>query len=112
MSTNYYVRPAGIASDDEGIHLGKWAAGEFTFRAYPDPRGNRPAEVTWDVTDYDSWKLLLDLGDIVAEHGMPLTAAEMVSEVRPEPRPYRSRIAHQGQWLDAAGNRFESREFC
>lgn len=110
MSTNYYVRPAGTPPDDEGIHLGKWANGEFHFRAYPADRP-RPAEVTWDVADFESWSRLLRLGEIVTESGRPVTAAEMVTEVQPEPRSWRQAISRD-QFTDIHGNRFSPYEFC
>jgi hypothetical protein len=110
MSTNYYVRTPATAPDAEGIHLGKWANGEFHFRAYPDA-ADRPAEVTWDVTDIDSWTRLLDLGDVVTEYGRPITAAEMVAEAQREPRSWRPAI-EGGQYTDSRGNRFSPYEFC
>ena len=110
MSTNYYVRAPGTPPDAEGIHLGKWASGEFHFRAYPDT-ASRPAQVTWDVVDYESWARLLDLGEIVTEAGRPVTAAEMVTEVQREPRPWRQPI-YDRQLTDSHGNRFSPYEFC
>jgi hypothetical protein len=108
VSTNYYVRTPQTPPGGEGIHLGKWANGEFHFRAYPD-EASRPAEITWDVMDTESWKRLLDLGEIVTEAGRPVTAAEMVLEVQREPRSWREPI-HAGQFVDK-GNRFSPYEF-
>jgi hypothetical protein len=110
MSTNYYVRTAQTPPDAEGIHLGKWASGEFHFRAYPDGK-TRPAEVTWDVVDFESWSRLLGLGEVETEAGRPVTAAEMVAEVQREPRSWRPAISHD-QFTDSHGNRFSSCEFC
>jgi hypothetical protein len=110
MSTNYYVRTAQTPPDAEGIHLGKWANGEFHFRAYPAGKP-RPAEITWDVTDYGSWSRLLDLGDVTTEAGRPVTSAEMVSEVQREPRHWRPAISRD-QFTDERGNRFSPYEFC
>lgn len=92
MSTNYYVHvppSCGGKCDthchETVIHLGKWGGGgEFHFRAYPDA-GNRLAEITWDVVDYESWSRLLDLGQVVTEAGREVTATEMATEVVPEP---------------------------
>jgi len=110
MSTNYYVRTPQTAPGDEGIHLGKWAGGEFHFRAYPGPAA-RPAEITWDVVDFDSWSRLLDLGAIETEAGRPVTAAEMVAEVQREPRSWYGAIGRD-QFTDSRGNRFSPYEFC
>lgn len=111
MSSNYYVCTVNTDPDDEGIHLGKWANGEFHFRAYPAGQP-RPAEVTWDVTDYESWKRLLDLGEIVTEAGRLVTFDEMVSEVQREPWwSYRPPIESR-QFTDGHGNRFSPYEFC
>lgn len=109
MSTNYYVHTPQTVLDGEGIHLGKWANGEFHFRAYPADKP-RPAEVTWDVVDYESWSRLLDLGEIVTEAGRPVTAAEMVGEVQREPRHWREPL-HRDQFEDGHGNRFSPHEF-
>ena len=109
MSTNYYVRTPQTPPDDEGIHLGKWAAREFHFRAYPDA-ASRPNEVTWDVVDFESWTRLLDLGQVETEAGRQVTAAEMLIEVQPEPG-WRPRIRH-GQFTDDRGRRFSPYEFC
>ena len=110
MSTNYYVKPPDAPDSDEGIHLGKWANGEFHFRAYPDP-AKRPPEITWDVTGYETWQRLLHLGAIETEAGRPVTADEMVIEVQPEPRSWREPIGH-GQFSDDHGRRFCPYEFC
>ncbi len=109
MSTNYYVRTPQTAPDSEGIHLGKWANNEFHFRAYPDA-ASRPAEITWDVTDYGSWSRLLDLGTIVTEAGRPVTSHEMVAEVQPEPG-WKPPISGR-QFTDNRGRRFSPYEFC
>ena len=112
MSTNYFVRTPRTPPDGEGIHLGKWAAGEFHFRAYPDA-AKRPEEITWDVTDYESWTRLLTLGQVETEAGRQVTAAEMVIEVQPEPRSWRDPIHRKhGQFTDSHGNRFSPYEFC
>jgi hypothetical protein len=110
MSTNYYVRIPSTGPDGDGIHLGKWTGGEFHFRAYPGGQP-RPAGVTWDVMDFESWKRLLGLGEIVTECGRMVTAAEMVAEVQPEPRSRRPAIAG-GQFTDSQGRRFSPYEFC
>lgn len=111
MSVNYYVRTPQTPPGGEGIHLGKWAAGEFHFRAYPDAAG-RPAEVTWDVTDFESWTRLLSLGQVETEAGRQVTADEMATtEVRRTPGAWRERI-HRDQFTDSHGNRFSPYEFC
>lgn len=118
MGTNYYVKAPpscnGACSrhcHGTAIHLGRWTNGEFHFRGYPDA-DKRPEQVTWDVVDYDSWKRLLELGEIETEYGQPITAAEMTAKVQPtKPRSRREPI-HRDQFTDNLGNRFSPYEFC
>lgn len=114
MSTNYYVRTSNTKAGDEGIHLGKTAAGwPFLFRAYPDDN-DRPAEVTWDVTDYVTWAGLLDLGQIVSEAGTLVDKDDLVA-LMDEYRHLNGRRGHrpQGrQFVDKTGNLFTPVEFC
>lgn len=112
MSTNYYVRPPGTPEDSEGIHLGKSSIGwPFILRAYPDAAG-RPAEITWDVGDFSSWMLLLDLGLIVNEYGAPVLADDLLGWVRERRRLRLDHPLPSGQFEDEGGYRFAPYEFC
>lgn len=110
MSTNYYVRPPG--AEGEGIHLGKRSGGwAFMFRAYPDT-DNRPAGITWDVIDYDSWLRLLDLGPIVNEYGDKVSKQEMVDLVAETKCNGMWPSTSHGRFRDDQGNVFSPYEFC
>jgi hypothetical protein len=112
MSTNYYVRTAATPEGDEGIHLGKSSGGwPFNFRAYPDA-ATRPAEVTWDVTDYGTWERLLSIGQIVTEYGSPVTPAEIMMMIAERRHLHPHRRVYSGQFTDRDGNLFDPREFC
>lgn len=101
MSTNYYVH----TQDGEEIHLGQYAAGGFTFRAYPE-RG---------VTDYASWRAQLDLGEIRTESGSHVTRTDMVTtaaQMRRVPSwAERGRQIANG-FVDDDGRRWLTIEFC
>jgi hypothetical protein len=111
VSTNYYVRPPGTKG--EGIHLGKTAVGwPFMFRAYPNA-DERPAGVTWDVTDYSSWVDLLSLGQITTEAGTPIEKDDLLDLVDEYRRLNGIRHRPQGrQYEDENGNLFTPQEFC
>lgn len=107
MSTNYYLRTGHTPADSEGIHLGQYAAGGFTFRAHPD-RG---------VTDYPTWLAQLDTGEIVAESGYTVTRAELVSIAAQQsriPAWVERGAAHSGGagFYDMDGRRWLTVEFC
>lgn len=106
MSTNYYLRTPDTPDGDEGIHLGQYAAGGFTFRAHPE----------LGVTDYDSWLALARSGTVFAESGYEVTVDELV-----ETAAARRRIAwaergatHSGGagFYDDEGRRWLAVEFC
>jgi hypothetical protein len=100
MGVNYYMAlPDG--SPDETRHLGKWAAGEFTARAYPE-RG---------IIDRASWEAQLATGPIVAEHHAPATAEEMVEMALTIPRWGRRSTHPFADQFFADGIRFMTVEF-
>lgn len=110
MSTNYYVRTPQTPEGDEGIHLGKSAGGwAFSFRGYPDGKP-RPAQVTWEVADFDSWMRLLSLGIIFTEAGSTLTRDEMIATALDRPVTWHP-LGHD-QFEDRDGNHFSPYEFC
>jgi hypothetical protein len=75
MGVNYYMTlPDG--TPDETRHLGKWASGEFTARAYRD-RG---------IVDRASWEAQLASGLIVDECNVPATVKEMTDMTLAIPR--------------------------
>ncbi|MET8278333.1 hypothetical protein [Micromonospora sp. NPDC005174] len=107
MSTNYYLRTADTAADSEGVHLGQYAAGGFTFRAHPD-RG---------VTDYSTWRAQLDSGEIVSESGGTITRGEMIliaAEQSRIPSWVERGTTHSGGagFYDMDGRRWLTVEFC
>jgi hypothetical protein len=108
MSTNYYLRTPDTPPDNEGIHLGQFAAGGFTFRAYPDR----------NVTTYDAWLAQLDTGTIYAESGYTVTREEMVeiaSAAGSKAKAWAqcgSTFAGGAGFYDEDGRRWLAVEFC
>jgi hypothetical protein len=98
MSVNYYFAKPGTNEPDESRHLGQWAAGRFTARAYPE-RG---------VVDRASWEAQLTEGPIVAEHHAPATVEEM-REMADVPFPSRYHPRPDETYVDRM--RFLSVEF-
>lgn len=104
MSTNYYLRTPDTPDGDEGIHLGQYAAGTFTFRAHPD-RG---------VVDYDSWRAQMAAGVVYTEYGRPVTVIEMVDTAREQARraPWvRCSTSFDGGFYDMEGRRWLTVDF-
>jgi hypothetical protein len=105
MSTNYYLKTADTPDGDEGIHLGQFAAGSFTFRAHPD-RG---------VTTYEAWLAQLDTGTIYAESGYQVSRDDM-TVIASAKRRFIS-WAERGSsfrdgFYDMEGRRWLTVEFC
>ncbi|HEV2451629.1 MAG TPA: hypothetical protein VGS62_06865 [Streptosporangiaceae bacterium] len=112
MGTNYYVRPTGACETrcSNWVHLGKSSIGwAFTFRAYPNPDWQGPDAVTWPVTDFASWRRLLDLGLIYDEYGQPQLLEDFLKFI--ETKRGELNTLHGDDFLDDAGNRFCSAEF-
>ncbi|MGA3524128.1 hypothetical protein [Melissospora conviva] len=107
MSTNYYLRTADTPDGDEGIHLGQYAAGQFTFRAYPD-RG---------ITTYKAWLAQLKPSQIFTESGSPV-AVEVMARIASASTGRASwaqcGAAHSGGagFFDEDGRRWLAVEFC
>ncbi len=107
MSTNFYLRTPETPEGDEGVHLGQYAAGGFTFRAHPD-RG---------VTDYESWLALARSGTVFAESGYEVTVDELVETAAAS--DIRASWAERGAtrsggrgFYDDEGRRWLAVEFC
>jgi hypothetical protein len=95
VSVNYYLD----SPDNEAGHLGKWAAGCFTAKA---PEG---------VASFADWSYQLRGRRIFAEHGVELTADEMIAiALRREPHAY-PRAPRAGEFVDR-GVLFVRHEFC
>lgn len=124
MGTNFYVKTAEHGPDDEGLHIGKRSTGwDFLFRAHPE----------LGLVDCEAWLTLLHRPDvqIVAEYGVPYTAAEFWPMATRRPaevggpnfmrshedlwRNDRSNLAKtwaNKQWTDSHGHPFADYEFC
>ena len=119
MGNNFYVRTPPSCGGKcethchgEDIHLGKSSAGwSFTFRAYPHPE-DAPEVVTWSVTDFASWRKLLDLGPVYSEYGEPITRDDLLERIEVKRKPgYRHHEEGYGAFRDADGNDFIATEF-
>lgn len=119
MGTNYFIRTppscggkcAHHCPGEEEIHLGKSSAGwAFTFRGYPEP-AEASSLVTWPVTDFGSWRRLLDLGPVYDEYGQEVTPAELLERIESKRGGVNDTYPELRDYLDEAGNRFVPREF-
>jgi hypothetical protein len=111
VPTNFYLRPTGACESQcsNWVHLGKSSIGwTFTFRAYPDPDTAPPA-VTWPVTDFASWRQLLDLGGVFDEYGRHVVLADLLALIETQRGGLDD--TYGSDFRDEAGNRFVPVEF-
>lgn len=115
MGTNYYVKVppscGGKCPDHchvSEIHLGKSSAGwTFTFRAYPEARVLEG--MPFPVTNFEAWRRLLDLGEVVDEYGVQTDPETLMARI--ESKRGGQNTLYPRDFLDSAGNRFVSGEF-
>lgn len=117
MGTNYYVHtgpcetPCAHCKAPEAIHLGKSSGGwSFTFRAYPVWDGADRSEIGPVVSDYASWLKLLDLGEIRDEYDRAVSRDELLSLIEGKRDGLSTLYGHD--FIDSAGHRFCSSDFC
>lgn len=105
MSTNYYVRTADTMASDEGVHLGKTAAGHpFMFRGHPD----------LGITTYEAWLSLARSGQIVTEYEAEVTLDELVATIEDARTRWGRSVRSwtRDDEIDDQGHRFILVEFC